>query len=379
MGFTAEFSLRKFLTVSALTVFLLILGLTARDTFIKLVWTVFFNFFYIGESIYYQFSIIGKPQILIGVSLFLVIMWMVSFIKFPKMKRVPKKDYFYLLTFLAIVMFIPIFIKYHGSINFSNLLLKDVYDTRASYKETSSTIIGYISEPLVRVLLPYLIIRSLQKKKKIFLVIFSLMILFVYLIGALKSILFGLLATVFFYFGENMVKERRFLGVISLFSWAGLIIEKLFNTPVLLDLAIRRVFFIPPYINEICVQYFSQHPTYLSHSPFGLGIVPYEYPEQLSYWIGDYLLDRNGMNANTGLFNEGFLSFGITGMLIFMLLIVFVFYYLRRISFNPYFFGILFTYIYYMNTSFLSVLLLTHGMFFFLIFAYFFLRKETPD
>jgi len=44
------------------------------------------------------------------------------------------------------------------------------------------------------------------------------------------------------------------------------------------------------------------------------------------------------------------------------------------------YFGIVFIYIYYLNTSLLSILLVTHGLVFFLIFAVLFLRDiEKSD
>lgn len=380
MGFSAEFKSDKFITVTILSLILLILGTSIKDAFFKLIWTIFFNIFFVGESIHYQYSLIGKPQIMVSVAFFLILLWLVSKFRFPDAKPILKKDFFVFLAILAVIMFIPIAIKYHSNLNLRNLLLQDVYDTRASYKASSGGIIGYISEPLVRVLLPYLIVVSMQKKKKLYILLFSFMILFVYLIGALKSILFGLIVLFFFYFGSYAVKEKRLLEVLSGLSWVGLVVYKFFQTPVILDLLVRRVFFLPAYINQVSVAYFSNHPTYMSQSPFGLGIVPYTYSEPLSNWIGDYLLGRIGMNANTGLFDEGYISFGMMGALAAAIIVLVIIVYFKMISFNPLFLGMLFAYIYYINTSFLSILLLTHGLLFFMVFSFFFLRgNQSKD
>lgn len=380
MGFSAEFQQSRFALVTLLSLLLLILGSSIKDSFFKLLWTIFFNIFFVGESIHYQYSLIGKPQIMYSITFFLILLWLVSKLRFSDAKPVLKKDYFILLTVLAVIMFIPIAIKYYGNLNLKNLLLQDVYDTRTNYKANSSGVIGYISEPLVRVLLPYLVVVSIQKKKKLFILLFSFMIIFVYLIGALKSILFGLIVLFFFYFGSYVVKETRLLAVLSGLSWIGLVVYKLFRTPVILNLLVRRVFFLPAYINQVSVAYFSVHPTHLSQSPFGLGIVPYTYQEPLSNWIGDYLLGRTGMNANTGVFNEGYISFGMIGALVAAIIVIIIIIYFKMISFNPLFLGMLFTYIYYINTSFLSTLLLTHGLLFFMIFSFFFLRgRQAKD
>ena len=126
------------------------------------------------------------------------------------------------------------------------------------------------------------------------------MILYLYLCGALKSVFIGLLALLFFYKGDYITKVIRFSKAISFLTIFGLLLTTIYNNVFLLDIFIRRVFFIPPYLNNIYVDYFRDNYTFLSHSPLGLGIVDYKYDRNLSMYVGEVVLGKPGLNANVG-------------------------------------------------------------------------------
>ncbi len=67
---------------------------------------------------------------------------------------------------------------------------------------------------------------------------------------------------------------------------------------------------------------------------------------------------------------------GISGVLVYSLLFMFILIFFRKSNTSKNYFGIFFAYIYIINTSFIELLLITHGLLFFLISAFIFFQKE---
>ncbi|EGP4983892.1 hypothetical protein [Enterococcus lactis] len=376
MGFSAEFDIKKFIVTNVLTIILLFVGSIVQNNFLSLVWWVFFYIFFVGEAIYFQYSVNSTMYIVIGVSIFLVLLPFFS----NSNKRLEviniKGDSLSVLVIIAVVLFIPIFATSYKYINLNNLLLIDVYETRSVFREFNNPLIGYIRAPLVRIIAPYIIIKSMEKKKYIYASIGTGIIIFVYLSGALKSVFIGLFAVVLFYKGNYKYKKKILFTLMGIISIGGIVIYYFWGNIFLLDSFLRRVVFTPPYLNNIYVNYFNHNYTYLSHSPLGLGLVQYPYEKILSFFVGENVMGLQGFNANVGLFTEGFVSFGFFGILMVVFLLLLIFKYLDSLRLDPVFFGMVFVYIYYMNTAFLSTLLLTHGLLLFLVFGYFYLSKK---
>src|SRR5699024_265805 len=129
--------------------------------------------------------------------------------------------------------------------------------------------------------------------------------------------------------------------------------------------------------NTVYNNFFKNNFTELSHSPFGLSLSYKNFPGALSRYVGEFVMEKPGLNANVGVFTEGYISFGFLGLIIFAVIITLIILYLKMCKIDKKFFGIIMVYIYYLNTAFLSTLLLTHGMMFLLLFSYYFLRGET--
>jgi len=379
MGFNNVFDFTKLLTSSLVIIALLLLGCSIRDKFMHAVWHIIFLYLFCGEMIFYQYNPGSSLVIPSLIAILLLFIYMFSLFKvYIKGETISENRIESVLTYLSIAMFLPFLAFYYKYIDIKNLLLIDVYDTRASFRNINIPLIGYLQAPLVRVILPTLIVRNMEKKKYLKVFLFLIMILYIYLCGALKSVFFGLLALLFFYKGTVTDKALRFIISISLLTYIGIAVALIFDNVFLLDSFIRRVFFVPPYLNNIYVNYFTDNYTYLSHSPLGLNLVNGNYGDSgLSMYVGEYVMGLTGLNANVGLLTEGFVSFGFLGGIFFALITALIIFYFKMVKFDPKYFGILFVYIYYFNTSFLSVLLMTHGLFLFMVFSYFFLREKS--
>ena len=129
-------------------------------------------------------------------------------------------------------------------------------------------------------------------------------------------------------------------------------------------------------IDNYFYELFDDAPLYWSHNPIGALFHEYPLERAPNMHVGEVVMGREGVSANVGLITEGFFSLNFFGVFLHSLFMGLLFVVLKQMKIRPVFFGLIFVYIYYLNTSFLTVLLLTHGLLFFLIFAYFFLNKD---
>ncbi|MGG5307135.1 hypothetical protein IGJ83_001827 [Enterococcus pernyi] len=379
MGFELNFNTSKMIIISFITFLLILYGETIKNTFLSMVWNVFFYLFYCGESIYFQYASNNNWEILFGIILFLVLLPIISNSKKRLITYQFKGDTLKGLFLISCVLFVPVFLVYFRHINIRNLLFLDIYDTREVFRGVQTSIVGYLRAPLAMIILPISIVKSLEEKRYGYFSVSVFMIIFIFLAGAVKSIFIGLIAVLLFYFFSY--RKKVFLFKISLFvlTWLSFISYYWKGNLFLIDVFIRRVIFVPAYLNDVFTSYFRENYTYYSHSPLGLGLVDYKYDQSLSFFIGNEIIGREGLNANVGVLTEGYASFGVPGILFIVMLLLILFKYFDAIRFNSKFFGILFIYIYYLNTSFLSILLLTHGLLFLIIVSYFYLSKKENN
>lgn len=372
MGFISEFNSTKFFVGTTILLLSLLCSFFISYGFVWAVWHFIFSLFYIPEIIMYQFDNTIYVQLLsLSTVLFLLILVSKFNVHFSEISKFRDPDK--IMSILSILMFLPFLILYIKYVNPKNLLLVDVYQTRSLFRSIGHTFTGYLNAPLVRVLLPILIVHKLENKQYKSFFLYLCMVLYVYLCGALKSVFMGLLALLIFYRGTFYKKCKIFLSSISVLALLGTIVAKFTNNVFLLDIFIRRVFFVPPSLNDAYNRYFTNNFTYFSQT--GLPFLETKNYDSLSMYVGEQVLGKPGFNANVGVFTEGYISAGVLGILIMSLFIACIVAFINICDIDPKYFGIVFVYIYYFNTAFSTTLLITHGLFFFLIVCFFFLRK----
>lgn len=374
--FTLVFQPLKF-TLSCVLFFLLAYAIRyIRNDLLFFIYNIILLLIFDGEAICYTFNVDSRLPGVFGVSTLLLSLIVFQNIKF-KMNSNTIVNSYIILVLLACAMFIPFLVLYYNKIDISNILLQNIYTTRALYREISNPIIGYLTAPLSRIILPFLIVICLRDKKYLHGIIFCLMITYIFLCGALKSIYFGLLGVLVFYKRGYREKIDFFLKGLIVVSAMGILLYALWNNVFIINL-LRRIFFVPARLENFYVEYFTNNFTYLSHSSLGLGLVENKFSGlDLSRYFGENIMGYPGLNANVGVLTEGYISFGYVGILIISFIFSMIFQYIKSINVEPMFAGILFVYIYYMNTAFFSTLLLTHGLLFFIVFAYFFMRGRV--
>ncbi|MFP4024806.1 MAG: O-antigen polymerase [Thiohalospira sp.] len=377
-GYVYEFNFVKFLIALGIILFLLFIGKTIRKGLIGAVWHIYLVYLMFPATIFYYTTNSSIHLLFINL-IFLGTLFFGKFIsikiKFSRLSINNKRNY-YLLGAITLIMFIPFLIFYSKYININNLFLKEIYETRYIFREIRIPVLNYMINPMVRVFLPVLIIASIVKKKYKLVLIFSLMVLYLFMCGAFRSYLFGFFAILLFYKGNYEFKPIIFGGILIFLIVFGYI----FNNHLfyLLDAGIRRFLFVPVNLNNIYYEYFKDSYLYWSHNPIGNLFFEYPFDKGLTAYVGQELIGKSGLNANVGVIIEGFVSAGYFGVILHSIFFTFIFVFLNHLKISPRYFGILFIFLFTTNNSLIALLFITHGFLVYLIITALFL-KETDN
>ena len=314
------------------------------------------------EYVYYAFN---NSSLVVPITSLLTIVALLVMSKKVKMKQQRNNQVPYLITVVLTILISLPFLQYLPYINLRNLLLQDIYETRAIFNSISTRTTVYLIAPLTRVLLPIVIAQSLKRKNYGFTGLFIVIYAYIYLCGAFRSVLLGLFATALFYFGNYEKKKIWYMGLMLL----GITLSIMTFLPFvrIATNLYRRLLFVPPGMNNHYVRTFANNPTLFAHSGLTLGLLNNPYGS-LPIYVGEEVLGIPGLSANVGLFVEGFVGFGYAGVLVSVAMISLIVYIFNEIKVPVEYFGVVFVFIYYLNNSLISTLLLTHGLFFMIIF-----------
>ena len=353
-----------------------ILNRSVRNEFLNITYTISLTLFFFGELCLYVCDYKVDMTMIIILSCFLLFIKVIDHVRLDIGYVRTSRDMIKILLIITVIIFIP-YLQYYRYINLQNLLFIDVYETRSIFNNLKMpAVLSYLYGPLARVIIPILIVEYYKRGKKVIVAMLSLMLAYLFLCGALKSIFIGLLAIFFFYSGDYRQKKNRYICMILLLEIAGLLSANFIGNFFIINI-LRRVYFIAARFNNYYVEYFRGNWTYYLHSGFAFfsdnnwmnGL-------DISHYAGKYIMGT-GTNANTGIFVEGYYSFGLAGAVIYLIVPILILLFLKELNYRPEFYGIVFLYLYYFNTSILSTMLLTHGLFIFLIVAFVYLRRKT--
>lgn len=339
--------------------------ISGKNHFITLIATVVSFQVVYPELVYYAFN---NSSLVVPLSSSLTVISLLVMSKYLSINEETSRDYPFLITAtLTVLLCIP-FLSYFPYINLKNLILQDIYVTRALFQSKASSLMIYLIAPLTRLLFPIVLAQALKRKNYKATVLFLVLYSYIYLCGAYRSIFLGLIATALFYFGSYLQKQRWYTVLMLL----GVFVSILTFLP-LVNIGtnlLRRLLFVPPGMNNIYVTEFLGNPTYFAHSGLTFGLLGNPFGN-LPIYIGEQVIGIPGLSANVGLFVEGFVGFGYYGIIASVFMICGIVYLFNKISVPVEFFGIVYVFIYYFNNSLISTLLLTHGLFFALAFFVF--------
>lgn len=236
----------------------------------------------------------------------------------------------YFFAALSFILVLYINLRYtHFRINFD---IYDAYDLRAQAKEYSfPTIIRY-GFSWSRAINNCMIAYSLSKKKYHTAIVFFVAQILSFSIDGLKSTLFLPIIIVGIYYLFNKKPHEVFfkyvISIISGLCVTGLLENKIMHTANITLVFIRRVFFTPVVLNSYYVDFFSKNTPVYYRTSFGMSS-PYK---ELGKMIGGIYANRPNMNCNNGLLGDAMINFGIIGVVVFPLLLIFILWLMDKCS-----------------------------------------------
>lgn len=384
LGFTNTFyTLEKSLIGILITLTMIVFTMLINNSMYNLIYNICLPLFLYGQIIFYIYnnSTISLVLYMTIPCLGIILLDKIDTKKKP-LKRTAKIElnnrYNYMIILILTVILIIPFFRNINNLNINNLFLQDIYETRLG-ENSLGFISGYIFSPLARIILPYLLVFSIDNKRRTLFWFSSISILLIFLLnGAVKSILFGFLSCLFFLKGNHYKKTFRFL--IALFSIMSMSVAIYYTLAIdIIADYIRRIFFLPAYLFQLFFTTFSNNFTHYSHTSVAKLFKVNNFEGSLTRMVGENILKNENTNANVGIFTEGYISFGVIGVIFISMLFLLLIYILKKQNIKPVYFGIIFSYLYIVNTSFIETLLVTHGFLFLLIFSHYFIPQNQEQ
>jgi hypothetical protein len=380
-GYRANFLLYQFLIGIGIfmVILFLLLFLKIDGFFYSIVWLVLI-FWIIPSLINFQLNF-SKERLLLLIlqlALFMVLVGLGA-LKFPELKKnkLDKRQGFYIIFILSLFLLIPFIVRYLPTINLKNLLLIDVYETRNKISEHSGFYTAYLYSPLAKISFPVLLVLSFELRKRFLTVIIFLSIIFLFLVGAHKTVLAGLIIVVLFYFKNYYDKIKWLLVALVTVTFLSLISFFLFEDVMLVSTFVRRPFFLPALLDIYYFDFFEDNFTYYSQSINRFKTFPFDL--EIPRLIGSTYFNSETMGANNGLFSDGYANLGILGVVINIIFFTSVIIYFRVINISQRFFGIIFLMFFSFYSSSFFTVLLTHGVIFLMLIAPFILKASRDE
>tara|TARA_B110001452_G_scaffold261823_1_gene261076 strand:- start:14 stop:1168 length:1155 start_codon:yes stop_codon:yes gene_type:complete len=379
MGFLGCFSFsRLLLSLSILLFTLCLISSIKVHEFIYFIVILYLAFAIIPSSITYTNQLISF-SILISHYIILYSIFLIgNYIRFPaKLFSIKENNKLILVGLLGFLMMIPFIIKFLPYINLKNLLLQDIYETRAIQAKINTPFYAYSYSVLSKVVIPITIVYSIVYKNFKILLFAGFSLIFLFLCGAHKSVLLGSILLLFFYFGNVFNKLSFFLILIIIIIATFSVFYIIDNESLLpLSIVVRRAFFTPSLLDKFYFDFFENNPLYWSGS-IGRNFIEYRYDKSVPHIIAEVYFNKPEMSANNGVVSDGFSNAGFLGVFINGLFLGFYMSLIKSLNISHKFYGLYFLLLISIISSSLPVVLLTHGGIALLIFALIFQKNTT--
>jgi len=290
------------------------------------------------------------------------------------------------ISFFSLLTVTVLWIFFGASLN---LDFSVVYEIRKNYVSQNIPFTGYLVNWCAKVFLPFLALYSLfYFRKKILLIplAFAFLIeVYLFSVTGNKAYIFSLVLALFFaWFISNKNYFFQFNIIFSALCIVCLLSFLLMDDIWLSSFFSRRMLFIPAKLSYCYFDFFQDKSVYLSHSIFSY-FFSYPFSLEPPYLIGQTYFDKPDMSANNGIMADGYMNFGIAGLLIWATIFVLLLKLADSVSYgkNIKIFGAFFI-IAFTNfiDGYLLTSLLTHGILIAYIVAFFYppsLHTEVVD
>lgn len=284
-----------------------------------------------------------------------------------------------ILLLIVLVGIIPFVFLYLPYINLENLVLREVYQTRAIMAANINNLYtGYTYSWFSKLIIPSLLVFGLYQKGKTTIFIGIISLIYLYLCGANKVVFAGLLMVFILYRYDYSKKINYLLVFLIGVTTLSLISSLVFKNNDLMVLAIRRPFLLPGLLDVLYFDFFNENHLYWSESISG-SFVEYPYERPHSYIVGEHYFGKASWNANNGIISDGFMNFGMIGVIINAVAVGIYFSILNQLNVSGKFFGIIFLFVFSLISSSLTTVLLTHGGIVLLLLSLFILSNTEES
>lgn len=316
---------------------------------------------------------------------FLILLyWFTIFLSYDLMPsfKYKREKYYSKLPFpILIVVFVlcgvVIFISgYYFNFRIS-LDLANVYELRYQEKELNVPSIFHYLLPAASNIIPVILVFFIDKRNKIAILIFSIILLLNFSIGGHKSILFKLLLCYAGYLIYDFKKIRYISWFLAGLVFLGILEFTIIKTSFVNNFVVRRVLFVPGLLDFYYYDFFSINEADF----FRQGILrrfgfdsPYSQP--IAEIIGfNYFHDDT--HANNGLFSDAYANMKFVGVLFFPFILSFIFKLFDWVStgiHSKYLILPILVCATSFNSGFFTSVLLTNGVIILMFVLYFFPR-----
>lgn len=374
------FSLSRFIVVIIIFyVNLYFLSKIRTTKFVFIVISIFFTLLTVPSLIAYTSGEIYSLKLLVYHQTFFFVLYFLSKIQidFSRVPVVNKTQALYLLLAITTIGVIPYLLVYGPYINLKNLVLLDVYQTRSIMGEISNPYFGYTYSIFTKIIIPLIIVFSLELKKKLWVLVGILYLVLFYLFGAHKTVYVGLIVVLVFYRFSFVQSVKYLLKYSNILIFACVILAMVgYDYPWILSF--RRVHFIPTLLDICYTDYFQDNFLYWSDSILK-NFIDYPYDVRVTNIIGKVYFNRPDMSANNGLISEGYMNFGTWGVLINIFIVSSFFMVLNSLKLPAKYFGLFVLTIFSFLSSSVFTVLLTHGGLALIIVSIFVLNNKRKE
>lgn len=380
MGFISNgIELTEGLIVLAVFVLSNVHYVTKQSRFIRAVCTLVQLFFLFPNLVLWMHM--DMPFTVVLSILIFIYMMSWNVFDFPKIKTtiLSVNEQVLLLVFLGILFFVPFAVGYNFHFNLSLFKLGEiVYQIREENDQLSNTFLNYLLSPYVKVLIPLLMTYGVINKRYWLTGFGFLLMVLMFTLTAHKSIFFSAVVVLGFAVLRKINWQLPLMmgGLIAVIIVG--IVASWYDDLLINSMVVRRVFFIPAYLNYTYMELFADEHFYYSYS-FMHNLIEYQYDLEPSKLIGETYFGSPTVNANNGFISDGLINLGFWGALPTYLFVALLFKLIDALKINEAYFGMFFLFVFTLLSSGLFTTLLSHGGFFLILVSLFLIGNTAKQ
>lgn len=365
-------------------IFLLLLAgslhLYNRSRFLYSIHLLLIFFFFIPNAILFSLGNFANGPFLSNVffvSAFLLTPYLKFSFRFPV---VPEKFRGILMASAALILLVPIILKFGSHINLKTLFLAEIYETREIFSEKLTGLLAYLYNIEAKTIIPVALVFFLLLRKYFLAALVFLMLVYLYVISGNKLIYFTSMIMIFFFFiGKDYVSKLSnfFLIVILAFAFFPIIDSWVLSEPLFAGTFVNRFLFIPALLTQFYFDFFDGTPFFFAESSFFNRFVHSPYDMPVGFLITREYWNEPEVYANNGIVSDGFMNLDYAGVIVFSFIFSALFSFFNSMNLHKGFYGIFFCYIYIiLSAPFLSTFI-TGGILVFIFITITMLRNTN--